>query len=70
MKIQKKLRQYRRDFDAIYECEHCGATSNGDGYHDAFFHQNVIPNMTCLVCKKSSNGVASSSATVPAGVVL
>lgn len=26
MRIQRKIRQHRRDFTAIYECEHCGHT--------------------------------------------
>jgi len=50
MKIQKILDQYRRDFTAIYECEHCGATRQSYGYDDANFHQNVIPAMTCNEC--------------------
>jgi ribosomal protein L37AE/L43A len=32
MKVQKILSQHRRDFQAIYECEHCGQTSKGGGY--------------------------------------
>ena len=50
MKIQKILSQSRRDFHAIYECEHCGATKKGSGYDDTNFHQNVIPKMKCDKC--------------------
>ena len=32
MKIAIKTGQSRRDFWAIYECEHCGAQTNGTGY--------------------------------------
>ena len=70
MRIQKKISQSRRDFTAIYECEHCGATKRDYGYDDANFHQNVIPNMTCGECGMSAGGVVTSSADVPAGVVL
>lgn len=69
MRIKAKIRQDRRDFTAIYECEFCGAVNEGSGYDDAYFHQNVIPEMTCLSCKKSSGSV-SSAPDVPAGVVL
>ena len=50
MKIKKILSQSRRDFTAIYECEHCGHTQEGGGYDDSNFHDNVIPNMTCKKC--------------------
>ena len=43
MHIKKIVSQNRRDFIAIYECEHCGHTSEGSGYDDAHFHKNVIP---------------------------
>ena len=42
MKIKTIKSQSRRDFQAIYECEHCGATHEGYGYDDANFHNNVI----------------------------
>jgi len=54
MKIQKITSQSRRDFQAVYECEHCGATKNGYGYDDANFHQNVIPKMACGGCGKTA----------------
>ena len=52
MKIKTILDQYRRDFFAIYECEHCGHEKKGRGYDDANFHQNVIPQMKCPECDK------------------
>jgi ribosomal protein L37AE/L43A len=54
MKIKEITSQHRRDFWAIYVCEHCGHTENGSGYDDAYFHQNVIPNMNCKVCGEKS----------------
>jgi len=50
MKIKKITSQNRRDFHAIYECEHCGITKTGYGYDDANFHNNVIPAMKCDSC--------------------
>ena len=55
MKIQKIVSQSRRDFTAIYECEHCGETHEGHGYDDGNFHQNVIPKMKCKVCGKTAS---------------
>ena len=70
MRIKQKTYQSRRDFKAIYECEHCGhVTKESWGYDDANYHENVIPAMACTECGKSS-GVATSRASIPAGVVL
>jgi len=52
MKIKEILTQHRRDFEAIYICEHCQNERKGSGYDDANFHQNVIPNMECLPLRK------------------
>ncbi len=52
MKIKKIVSQHRRDFRAIYECEHCGDTHEGSGYDDAHFHNSVIPAMKCEACQK------------------
>lgn len=52
MKIQKITSQNRRDFCAVYECEHCGSTKKGSGYDDAYFHKVVIPKMKCSECDK------------------
>jgi len=54
MKIQRIVSQSRRDFIAIYECEHCRATERGSGYDDDNFHRNVIPNAECKSCGKTS----------------
>jgi len=54
MKIKKILNQHRRDFTAIYECEHCENEHEGTGYDDAFFHCSVIPSMKCSKCNKTA----------------
>lgn len=54
MVIQKMLSRSRRDFTAIYACEHCGHTHEGRGYDDSNYHQNVIPAMKCPECQKTA----------------
>ena len=54
MRIKEILSQHRRDFRAIYECEHCGYTKEDDGYDDAYFHGTVIPDMECPRCGKKA----------------
>ena len=54
MKIKEITYQTRRDFHAVYECEHCGATKRGWGYDDTNFHMNVIPLMKCAKCGKTA----------------
>lgn len=69
MKIKKITGQHRRDFRAVYECQHCGHEEKGSGYDDAHFHNNVIPAMVCKECGKTGNEVTSAP-TVPAHVVI
>ena len=52
MRIKEITSQHRRDFRAIYECEHCGYKVEKRGYDDANFHNNVIPQMVCEECGK------------------
>lgn len=54
MKIKTITSQNRRDFTAIYECEHCGCEEKGNGYDDINFHRNVIPDMKCENCGKTA----------------
>ena len=54
MKIKKRYPQHRRDFYAVYECEHCGHEKYGSGYDDNNFHKNVIPAMKCEKCGKTA----------------
>jgi len=52
MRIKEIISQNRRDFTAIYVCEHCEHEHTNYGYDDANFHQNVIPKMKCPACGK------------------
>ena len=54
MRIKTIVSQIRRDFTAIYECEHCGATMQGSGYDDSYFHTAVVPKKVCTVCGKQA----------------
>ncbi len=68
MKIKKILSQRRRDFTAIYECEHCGSTEESYGYDDAYFHQEVIPNKKCKKCgKKADSNYRALTTKYPEG---
>jgi predicted RNA-binding Zn-ribbon protein involved in translation (DUF1610 family) len=55
MKIKRIVSQNRRDFTAIYECEHCGHEHEGSGYDDSHFHASVIPKMKCPECGKAAD---------------
>ena len=50
MKIKEITSQNRRDFNAVYICDHCDHEQSGYGYDDANFHANVIPEMICDKC--------------------
>ena len=64
MRIKEFTYSNRRDFKAIFECESCGSTEEIWGYDDSNFHNNVIPNMKCKICGKTS-GEITSRATNP-----
>ncbi|MCL1974617.1 MAG: hypothetical protein FWG61_00480 [Firmicutes bacterium] len=55
MHIKRIIWQYRRDFRAEYECEHCGNILTDRGYDDTFFHTSVIPDMTCPLCDRQAD---------------
>ena len=56
MKIKEITKQHRRDFWAIYECEHCGYISDEKtGYDDNYFHTVGIPQMKCPKCEKKAD---------------
>lgn len=69
MRIKEITSQHRRDFTAIMECEHCGYTEiDNSGYDDAYYHQNVIPNMKCDKCgKKASDDYTPRNTKYPEG---
>jgi primosomal protein N' len=54
MRISKILSQNRRDFYALYVCEHCGHVEEASGYDDHNFHAGVIPAMECKKCGKTA----------------
>lgn len=71
MKIKEIKSQTRRDFIAIYVCEHCGNEKEGSGYDDTNFHQNVIPNMECTECgKKAPENYRALTTKYPDGMVI
>ncbi|MDD5511304.1 MAG: hypothetical protein PHI12_10900 [Dehalococcoidales bacterium] len=54
MRIKKFHYQYRRDFTAEFECEHCGEVQMALGYDDDYFHREVVPKMKCPKCGKTA----------------
>lgn len=54
MKIKEILSQTRRDFQAIYICEHCKCECKMSGYDDTNYHQKILPKMKCKECGKAS----------------
>lgn len=57
MKIYETTFEYRRDFHAIMVCEHCDHTQElKTGYDDDYYHNRVIPAMTCDKCGKNRKG--------------
>jgi ribosomal protein L37AE/L43A len=71
MKIKQIVSQHRRDFTAIYECEHCGHEQKGGGYDDSNFHENVIPTMICKSCgEKASPDYRALTTKYPEGYVI
>jgi len=55
MHIKKIVDQIRRDFTAVYECEHCGHSYTDNGYDDDNFHRNVVPNFECPKCSETAS---------------
>lgn len=62
MKIKKYTYQSGNDFCAEMICEHCGHTVElKSGYHDAFYHEHVIPSMICKECGKNRAGTTDKT---------
>lgn len=58
MHILKILSEHRSDFTAMLECEHCNNTQQlMSGYHDEFYHTQVVPAITCESCGKDRTGI-------------
>ena len=62
MYLKNKTWQSRRDFTGTYACNHCGFEHEAEGYDDANFHHNVIPQMKC---QNAANQAAEPSPTQP-----
>lgn len=54
MIIKEILEQHRRDFVAIFKCEHCGHEHKRGGYDDHYYHNTVVPTMVCPDCEKTA----------------
>ena len=54
MRIKTIKSQIRRDFTAIFECEHCSHEEERSGYDDSYFHSTVIPDMVCGQCGRKA----------------
>lgn len=68
MKLIEILAQYRRDFQGKYQCEFCGkieADKSLDSYDDRYYHDNVIPNMACKSCQKTTISEGGSPQKTP-----
>ena len=58
MKITKTYNWHRRDFCYDAKCENCGRiTQNNSGYDDINYYNNVVPDIHCPKCKKSTNEI-------------
>ena len=69
MKIKTIKSQNRRDFVAVYVCEHCDHEEEGQGYDDNYFHQNVVPEKKCPKCgKKAPEGYRALTTKYPASM--
>lgn len=65
MKIQNILSTSGNDFTAKMVCEHCGTTGlMRGGYHDAHFHNHVIPNINCPTCDRNHYGESTELGAV------
>lgn len=54
MRIKQIVSQHRRDFTAVFECEHCGAQYPQAGYDDRNFHETVVPALLCRYCGRKA----------------
>jgi hypothetical protein len=50
MRIVEITSQSRRDFRALFQCEHCEKYETLNGYDDEYFHRKVVPEMICKNC--------------------
>ena len=55
MKIEEITVQHGREFRAIYVCEYCGFWLEAYGRDNENFYKNVLPNLRCIACGKTTN---------------
>ncbi len=56
MKVIRRYNQMRRDLHIDLECENCQAEKTvKDAYDDTFYWVNVVPEIKCDNCGKTSN---------------
>jgi hypothetical protein len=61
MKVTRRYNQHRRDLHIDMECEECGTTKTlTDAYDDMFYWTEVVPNIPCPGCQKTSNSIGSA----------
>ena len=57
MRIERITFEMCNDFHAILVCEHCNATQDlKSGYHDNFYHTQVMPSIKCHACGRDRLG--------------
>lgn len=61
MKITTIDTQSRRDLYGKMTCEGCGHEQKFVGYDDDNYHRNVVPNVPCKSCGKSSKDLGAVS---------
>jgi hypothetical protein len=66
VKIKDITFEMYNDFHAVMQCEHCGhEQENKAGYHDNFYHTQVIPAMKCKSCGKDRRGMEATAPPAP-----
>lgn len=71
MRLVNRTNSHRRDFTGHYKCEHCGHEQTKPSYDDANFHTNVIPNIKCKGCHRTSEDkTPASAAIIPAHIII
>lgn len=61
MRITKTYNWMRRDFCATMQCESCGHTQeNTSCYDDRNYYDNIIPDIKCDKCGKSTIEIGAS----------
>lgn len=56
MRVKRRTSHHHLSLRAVYvyECEHCGTTMQGSGHGGESFLRDMLPSITCPVCKKSA----------------